>query len=133
LPNDKNHKPILSSYYYADATSRALAVENHYKDLANEEGNGDLVKVFEYIRLEAPLQLRMQTLYKREFENLLIAIIKKYGESLDNKTTDSLRDFLIVNGVISVQMMPGGLTRYNFALLYKYYLGLTTKRRSERK
>ncbi len=126
--NDREIKPILSSYYFTDAKSRAIAVENHFKDLSNEEGNRDLEKIFEYIKLQAPLSLRKQTLNKVEFETLITGVIKKYDTSLENKTIDSIREFLIVNGVISFQTMPGGKTLYNFALLYKYYLGLSNKR-----
>lgn len=126
--SDTDIKPILRSYYYSNATSRSKAVENHFRDLADEEGNSDLKKIFEYIKIHAPLPLRKLSLNKVEFENLLSGIIRKYGDTLNNKSIDSLRDFLIVNGVVFQITKPGGYSLYNFALLYKYYLGLGTAR-----
>ena len=126
--SDRNIKPILSSFYYANSHARKYAVKRHFEDLAEEEGNKDLLIIFDYIDKEAPLALRKQSLKKGEFESLIANVIKKYNETLDNKSIEALRDLLIVNGIISVYTKPGGYTSYNFALLYKYYLGLSNKR-----
>ena len=125
--SSKYDKPILSSFYFSVPEVRKAAVDRHFKDLANEEGNGDLIKVFDYIQREAPAELRKSFLIKREFETLLRKVIETYKGKLDNRSIDDLRNLLEVNGIVSMRATPGGYTNYSFALLYKYYLGLRNK------
>jgi MinD-like ATPase involved in chromosome partitioning or flagellar assembly len=124
----KYDQPILSPFYFSFPEVRKAAVDRHFKDLANEEGNGDLIKIFDYIRRDAPSSLRKDFLSKKEFDTLLGKVIETYREELDNRSLDDLRNLLEVNGIVSMSATPGGYTTYSFALLYKYYLGLRKKR-----
>ncbi len=125
---DNYPKPILYPRYFATPPVREAAVERHFKDLADEEGNRDLEKIFDYIKSKAPLPLKKSFLSKREFETLLQSVIEAYKNELEYKTIDELKELLVVNGIISVKYKPGGYTAYAFAYLYKYYLGLSNKR-----
>ena len=48
-PEDNFPKPILFPRYFATPRDREEAVKRHFKDLADEEGNRDLEKIFDYI------------------------------------------------------------------------------------
>jgi cellulose biosynthesis protein BcsQ/Cdc6-like AAA superfamily ATPase len=116
--------PILNQFYYTNPKTRVAAVETHINDISRETGNKDISKVFDYIKLQAPLSLRKFNLVKCEFVQLLNGVMKYYKNDLESNTLDSLRDVLINNGIISIIHKPGGYTLYSFAFLYKYYLGL---------
>jgi cellulose biosynthesis protein BcsQ len=120
----KYPRPILSPFYFSAAKVRKAAVQGHFEDLAKEEGNQDLTKIFDYIKREAEPSLRKLVFTRREFYTLLEKIINKYGKILDNRSIDDLIQLLEVNGIVSMSARPGGYTQYSFALLYKYYLGL---------
>jgi hypothetical protein len=61
-------------------------------------------------------------------------IIERYNEELktNKNSVDELIYLLQVNGIISEQFIRGGQLVYNFALLYKYYLGLAKRKSSRR-
>jgi len=127
---DKRVKPILNAFYFAFGKIRATAVKRHFEDLASEEGNEDLNKIFDYIRSQLPRSRKRSFFSRNEFDMLLREIITYYAHDkvdLDNQTPDNLKELLIINGVVSRNDRPGGYTSYSFALLYKYYLGLKGK------
>ncbi|MCH8292117.1 hypothetical protein IH992_13565 [Candidatus Poribacteria bacterium] len=128
-PEDDFPKPVLSARYFAKPRARVKAVKGHFEDLASEEGNRDLEKIFDYIQNKLSLSSRKSYLSKREFETLIQGVIKTYENELEYKTIDGLKDLLVVNGIILPIYKPGGYTAYSFAYLYKYYLGLSNKRR----
>ena len=126
IDKDKHDTPILHPLYYTHGGTRAIAVENHFNDLAAEEGNSDLKVIFNYIQTKAPQKLKKIQLSQSDFISLLDMIIANCGP-LEHQDRDSLIDLLIVNGIIrrkSVRLYNKAYTNYQFALLYKYYLGL---------
>jgi hypothetical protein len=121
-------KPILPPRYFADAKARENAVHRHFMDLAQEEGNEKLLTIIEFIRNKnVPTRLRKSSLKQRDFEALLDLVIKENFDKLSGSTRDELVDLLISNGIVSISYQAGGTKVYNFAFLYKYYLGLTGK------
>jgi len=120
-------KPILNASYFTYWKIRATAVERHFKDLADEEGNEDLNKVFEYIRSHLLQSQKKDFFGINEFDTLLREIISYYNNDIDNQTPDKLKELLIINGIVSLNKRPGGNWFYSFALIYKYYLGLHGK------
>jgi cellulose biosynthesis protein BcsQ len=125
--NNKYIKPILDPRHYTFAEVRQNSVERHFTDLANEEGNTDLKRIFSYIKQHAPASLRKSFLTDKEFNTLLNNVKNTYPEMKD-KVNDDLKKLLIVNGIIYEKYASGGIPSYTFALLYKYYLGLSSKR-----
>ena len=125
-------KPILSSLFYANSEVRSYAVMRHINDLSSEDGNKDLKVVLNYIRDKAPIKYKKDALGRNDFDELLNLIIKD-GNLKELNSIDEITMMLIVNGVIRQKFFktPGGGTAngYQFALLYKYYLGLRTKMR----
>jgi len=131
LPSNKYDKPILHYRNFSHYDVRKEAVKRHFSDLADEEGNRDLNMIYKYISMDAPASLRKSFLTKKEFEDLLYNVIKTYGNELEeHRTLDDLRELLIDNGIISTFFSPGGNINYVFAFLYKYYLGLSGKRKN---
>ena len=126
LENDNYDKPILHPLYYTHGSTRASAVQNHFNDLAAEEGNNDLKLIFNYIQTKAPQKYKKIQLGQSDFMALLDLIINNSGP-IEHKDRDSLIELLTVNGIIrwkSVRISSKAYTNYQFALLYKYYLGL---------
>ncbi|GGC76167.1 hypothetical protein GCM10011387_32450 [Pedobacter quisquiliarum] len=135
IGEDRRPKPILPQYYYTHGQTRGKAVERHFKDLASEKGNGDLTYIFQYIRDDADSRFKLLELQQQDFYNLLDNVIEKYSSALENKTKEGLIELLKVNGIILDRFQRAGATnnvqkRYQFALLYKYYLGLKNKIRN---
>ncbi len=133
LNEDKNSQPILPQFYYTHGKAREYAVERHFQDLAREKGNGDLIFIFNYLKDDANSKFKVLELQQKDFYELLDLIMKKYPNQLENKSKESLIDLLKVNGIIIDRMVRIGYNRnvqkrYQFALLYKYYLGLRNKR-----
>ena len=124
---DNEDYPILRQYFYTHGKARAMAVENHFKDLAAEEGNRDLIPIFTYIRSKAPQKYKKIQLAQTDFMALLDLILSNCNLE-ENHDRDSLVDLLTVNGILKSKIVRlshrGALTNYQFALLYKYYLGL---------
>lgn len=119
-------QPILHQSFFTDPYIRSQAVERHINDLGQEEGNKDLLKFRDFIRSDAPMELKKFSLRKRDFDNLMQLIFNRYGQELESRNADDLRTLLEVNGFVYQYYSPGGYTFYSFAYLYKYYLGLQT-------
>lgn len=129
LKKDKSENPILPPYYYTNGQARSEAVENHFKDLASERGNEDLIPIFDYIRDKASHRYKKVQLTQKEFFDLLDLILENCYLK-DNHTKDQIIDFLTVNGIIRSKFIRLGNSvhkNYQFALLYKYYLGLKSR------
>ncbi|MEN8219777.1 MAG: ParA family protein [Pseudomonadota bacterium] len=119
--------PILSPKCFT-ADVRAKAVKRHFEDLAKEEGNEALSIIISAIRdNRVPKALKMSPLIQNEFEDLLNEIIRQH-ETLKDKSIIELEETLVLNGIIFVRHIPGGIKKYTFAYLYKYYLGLSGRR-----
>lgn len=138
LKEDHKEKPILSQFYYTHGSARGKAVENHFLDLANEKGNEDLTHIFHYIKDQADPKYKVLELQQKDFYELLDQIIIKFGDRLNNKTKESIIELLKVNGIVQDRFLRRGIKynavqkRYQFALLYKYYLGLKNKSRNNK-
>lgn len=131
ITDDKSDMPILPQKYYTNGNARAKAVENHFNDLAKEEGNEDLVPIFNYIRDKAGHYFKKETLTQQEIFSLLDEILNE-GNVRDNKDRDSIISLLEVNGILARKIVRVGNnvhTNYQFAYLYKYYLGLKNPKR----
>lgn len=119
----KKDFPILSPKYVANRDVRIKAVERHFYDLANEEGNEVLKTVFKDIQeSKIPEHLKISPLSQKEFEDLLRDIIERNND-LANISISEIEDILKLNGILFVTY-PRGEKRYTFAFLYKYFLGL---------
>jgi len=135
LKKDKTEIPILSPLYYTNGQARSEAVENHFKDLASERGNVDLIPIFDYIRDKASHRYKKEQLTQQEFFELLDLILDNC-DLKDNHTKDQIIDFLTINGIIRSKFIRLGNSvhkNYQFALLYKYYLGLQSRDRRKRR
>lgn len=135
-PNE-SEQPILPAQYYVNSTVRVKAVERHFKDLANEEGNTDLKIIFDYIRDKAPDKYKRDRLWIEDFEELAQMIIET-KKLVDVTDADSMLELLLVNGIVRRQYIRtyrGTAPRkaIQFALLYKYYLGLGSAKSRKRK
>jgi hypothetical protein len=124
---DSDSKPILPSKYYANAKTRRYAVKRHIIDLSSENGNLDLSTVLNFIQNKADSQYKMRTLLQEDFYTLMKMIIKK-ERLIELKEVEELVRLLLVDGVVSQipKRLEGGEVKsaFQFALLYKYYLGL---------
>jgi hypothetical protein len=134
ISDDKTNEPILPQYYYTHGKARGHAVERHFQDLAREKGNGDLIYVFQYLKDDADSKFKVLELQQKDFYELLDAIIKRYQSELELKSKESLIELLKVNGIIVDRVVRNGhyrnvQKRYQFALLYKYYLGFRSRAR----
>jgi len=120
--------PILSRQCF-NADVRAKAVERHFKDLADEEGNENLRIIMHDIKDDkVPKDLKQSSLIQDDFEKLLLSVIQRH-EELKNENLIELEEALKLNGIIFVRHVAGGKKRYSFAYLYKYYLGLRTPKK----
>jgi cellulose biosynthesis protein BcsQ/Cdc6-like AAA superfamily ATPase len=126
IKDDNSVLPILPAAYYTSGKTRAEAVERHFKDLAQEKGNTDLLPIFDFIQNKAPGYLKLDKMTQRELYLLLDAILED-GNLTENSSRDEIIELLTVNGIIKsvfVRLSDGTHKNYHFALLYKYYLGL---------
>lgn len=125
--NNSDFSAILPNKYYTAKTVRGEAVNNHFKDLITEKGNENLEKLFEYI--DNNHQYKYYESLQRDFYELLTNFKNEY------KITDTIKDLeelLIINGIIR-KTPVGGNTKYSFAFLYKYRLGLGNRRKNKKR
>ena len=119
----KGDFPILSPKCIVNMDVRVKAVERHFNDLADEEGNEILKTVFGDIRDgNVPEHLKISPLFQEDFETLLKAIIQQH-EELNDVSVSEIEEILKLNGILFVTY-PRGMKRYTFAFLYKFFLGL---------
>ena len=127
-----DYKPILSPRFYTNSNIRAKAVERHFKDMSSEEGNKNLEVIFDFIQKKAPTRLKKDQLVIKDFNELLDLIIQE-GNLKEDQDKEEMISMMIVNGIIRerfIKLSTGHNTScYQFALLYKYYLGLRSKNR----
>ena len=123
IKEDGNFKPILPPFYYTHRNARAKAIERYFDDLAQEKGNTDLQKIFKSISQNPKFQF--YEFNNNQFDNLLHFIIQKYP-NIENQTKDELTKLLIINGIIRETPYRGG-SKFTFAYLYKYKLGLKNR------
>lgn len=126
--------PILGQRDFTYGEVRKHAVDNHFNDLASEAGNEKLKLFISYLQLHAPSRLKKSFLTSSELKELIENVKETYPEEFVKDSTmsirlfDEFRSLLISNGVIRQVPSSGGYINYSFAFLYKYYLGLSSKR-----
>ena len=128
---DGTEKPILPATYFTNSRIRVRAVERHFEDLSREKGNTDLKVIFEYIRDKADRKFKKDRLTIEKFDILASKIIQQ-GKLTDVKDADEMLNLLLVNGIVREQYIRfsyGSQKCVQFALLYKYYLGLGSRQR----
>lgn len=128
--DDNSPFPILPAHYYVHGEARKTALGNHFSDLVSEQGNENLKLICDFIREKKSKSQVYLEMNKSELTNLLNEIIE--FNKLEDTTVDSLIYLLKVNGIISENFRSNGIT-YSFALLYKYYLGLKSRPRGNRR
>lgn len=122
-------KPILPAAYFTNSRIRVRAVERHFEDLSQEKGNTDLKVIFEYIRDKADRKFKKDRLTIERFDALASKIIQN-GKLTDVKDADEMLNLLLVNGIVReqyIRLSYGSQKCVQFALLYKYYLGLGSR------
>ena len=119
---------ILGLDYCFYKSVRAKAVERHFDDLANEEGN-DIIRHFvrDIKDTNISKRLKLSYLFENEFEELVKEVKNNHVNELKNDSVSSFEDKLVLNGIIFVSIIPGNRKKYTFAYLYKYYLDLKTR------
>lgn len=128
---DTTEKPILPATYFTNSRVRVRAVERHFEDLSQEKGNTDLKVIFEYIRDKADRKFKRDSLTIEKFDAMASKIIQQ-GKLMDVKDADEMLNLLLVNGIVREQYIRfsyGAQKCVQFALLYKYYLGLGSRQR----
>lgn len=128
---DATEKPILPATYFTNSRVRVMAVERHFEDLSEEKGNTDLKIIFEYIRDKADRKFKKDRLTIEKFDTMASKIIQQ-GKLTDVKDADTMLNLLLVNGIVREQYIRfsyGSQKCVQFALLYKYYLGLGSRQR----
>jgi len=132
IGDDSSECPILPAKYFTNSNVRVKAVEKHFCDLAGEKGNTDLKYIFEFIR-----QLdKNNRKYKRDMLPIdkftkMAQLILSTGKLEDTSDVDSMINLLIVNGIVRerfIRLASGSVRCIQFALLYKYYLGLGSRK-----
>ncbi|HGS5463990.1 TPA: AAA family ATPase [Vibrio parahaemolyticus] len=111
---------------------RAKAVERYFHDMAREEGN-DVIKFFieDIQNNKVPETLKCSSLIQRDFEKLVESVRRNHDEISDVPTT-TFEDMLVLNGIIFVTIIPGGIKKFSFAYLYKFYLNLKSPNQRKR-
>jgi len=120
---------ILALEYCSYGNVRAEAVDTYFKDLANEAGN-DLIKYFvEDIRNnKVPPELKYSSLLQGDFE-LLVCKVRENHTELENRSIVEFEEMLVLNGIMFITYISGGMRKFSFAYLYKYYMGLKSPKR----
>jgi cellulose biosynthesis protein BcsQ len=120
----KNTLPLISSSIYLKNEFRDLAVEEHFSDLTNE-GNLELKYIVQYLRENT--QYKFQYLTSIELQEFLNGVIENYKSELNGKSREELQELLEANGIIAEQIKPDGRI-YFFAMLFKFWLGLKSRK-----
>lgn len=126
---DTSFKPILPPFYYTSGEARKNAAIRHLEDLIVEKGNKDIGFVFDFIDKNTEYQYYEYDKY--QLNDLFENVINEYKGSLENNSKDELERMLIINGIIRKIPLKGG-SKYTFAFLYKYRLGLKNRKNKRR-
>ena len=132
---DKGQKrkgAVLGIDYCFLRSVRAKAVERYFHDMAREEGN-DVIKYFiEDIQNDnVSDSLKCSSLIQKDFEKLVEEVRNNHSD-ISNVPTTTFEDMLVLNGIIFVTLIPGGIKKFSFAYLYKFYLNLKSPRQGRR-
>ncbi|XZW32917.1 tyrosine-protein kinase family protein [Acinetobacter baumannii] len=126
--SQKRGTSVLGIDYCLLRSVRQKAVERYFKDMANEAGNEVIRYFIEDIQNnKVPDNLKCSSLLQKDFEKL-VEIVKVNHPELTSETTTAFEEMLVLNGIIFVTLIPGGIKKYSFAYLYKFYLNLKSPR-----
>ncbi|MCX8000051.1 MAG: hypothetical protein N3A69_14045, partial [Leptospiraceae bacterium] len=107
--------------YYSAPEIRIKAVESHYNDMVNEQGNEVVKKLFNFIQSpDIPQELRYIFLSYEELKKLIQ--LAKQKQNIEEETEEVIQK-LVNLGIIS-EPRHRNQGMFSFALLYKYYLNL---------
>lgn len=121
---DSYEKPILPQKFHTNQEVRIYAVERHFQDLAKEKGNEDLDKIITYVHdSKFPQKFRKRVLVGERYEEFLLYLANNI-QDLKSTKTNEIEDVLIINGIAKMTRIKANRKKIEFALLYKYYLGL---------
>jgi len=121
---DEFEKPILPQKFHTNQEVRIYAVQRHLKDLANEKGNEDLQKIITFMHdAKFPQRFRKRVLVGEKYEDFLQYLFTQI-EDLKTKDTNEIEEILRINGIAKITRIKSNRKKAEFALLYKYYLGL---------
>jgi MinD-like ATPase involved in chromosome partitioning or flagellar assembly len=127
ITSDKFHdheKPILPQKFHTNQEVRIYAVERHFRDLAREKGNEDLDMIITFMHdSKFPAKFRRRVLIGEKYEEFL-QYLSAQLQDLKAKKTNEIEDILIINGIAKITRIKSNRKKAEFALLYKYYLGL---------
>ena len=124
--SSKEIPPIIKYEFYASRENRDNAVKQHFNDLIREDFNEDLALIFNYLK-EKGDKYKQIFLSKTELYHLLGEVLTEYNTQLESKNVDELKGILISNGIIHEHIKPSENIFY-FAQLYKYWLGLRSRK-----
>ena len=117
---------ILGVDYCFFKSVRSMAVDRYFSDVANEAGNQLILHFVKDIRLSLiPDKYKFSSLLQNDFESLVLCVKKNHKE-LENIPLNTFIEMLELNGIIFQTFIPGGIKKFSFAYLYKYYLGLAS-------
>lgn len=123
---------VLGIDYCLLRSVRQKAVERYFKDMADEAGNEVIRYFIEDIQNnKVPENLKCSSLLQKDFERL-VEIVKVNHPDLTKETTTAFEEMLVLNGIIFVTLIPGGIKKYSFAYLYKFYLNLRSPNEKSR-
>jgi len=127
--NKKYIKPLLHYIYSTDNEVRDKATQQHFEDLTVEAGQ-ELEVIFSYIKnhLRRDDKLKSVVITFDEMDRLLGKIMKsdEYRELKDSiKEKNELKKLMERNGIV---LKEDRYKIYRFAQMYKYWLGLTSRR-----
>jgi MinD-like ATPase involved in chromosome partitioning or flagellar assembly len=130
LRDDKYRRgAILGLDYCFYKSVRARAVERHFNDLADEEGNDIIRFVIQDIKDgNVAENLKYSTLFQNDFEKWVKKVKENHPKSLKNDSVATFEEMLVLNGIMFVTTVAGNRKKYSFAFLYKHYLELKSPR-----
>lgn len=123
----KRKQAVIGIDYCFLRSVRAKAVKRYFQDMAQEEGN-DVIKFFIEDILQhdvVPPHLKCSSLIQRDFEKL-VDIVRGNHKEIEDVSTTTFEEMLVLNGIIFVTLIPGGIKKFSFAYLYKFYLNLNS-------
>jgi|GEM_PF-5068824 len=122
---------ILTYIYFVNEVTRSKAAEDHVAELASDPGFHALQYILNYIRYDAPPNLRVRYLKKFELDEILREVLLRHPADLlevdeqwpEVRKMDFLRGILFQSGIMT-QQGDGHFLRYVIPFLFKDYLGL---------
>ena len=128
--SDKRYT-ILTYIYFVNEVTRSKAAEDHVAELASDGGFHALQYILNYIRYDAPPNLRVRYLRKFELNEILREVMLRHPADLlevdeqwnEARKLEFLKSLLFQSGIMT-QQGDGHFLRFVIPFLFKDYLGL---------